>query len=240
MWRRLGSPPFFYRLSSNFLPWLAGASILLLLTGSAWGLLFAPPDAVQGNSYRIIFVHVPASFIALFNYLVMAGAALLLLVWRVKLAEAVMFAAAPVGVAFSILALGSGAIWGHPTWGAWWVWDARVTSMLVLFFFYLGILALRRAYGPVPAAARACAVLALIGSVDVVIVYKSVDWWYSLHQPATLRLGEAAMHPSMLRPLLVMIAGFYGYYAATLLLWARNELLLRARGTRWAQSIAGG
>ena len=236
MWHRIGSAPFFYRLSGNFIPWLACSGIMLLLLGSTWGLLFAPPDAVQGESYRIIFVHVPASFIALSNYAVMAGAAFVLLIWRLKLAEAVMYAAAPAGAAFSLLALISGAIWGRPTWGAWWVWDARVTSMLTLFFFYLGVLALRRAYGPVPAAARACAILALIGSIDAVIVHKSVDWWHSLHQPATLRLGESAMHPSMLQPLLVMIAGFYCYYAAVMLLRARNELLLRARGTRWVQA----
>ena len=234
-WHRLGSPQYFYRFSGTLLPWLAWTAAILLAIGTVWGLLFAPPDAVQGNSYRIIFLHVPVTFITLSNYVVMSLAAVIVLVWRMKLAAAVLFAAAPLGVALSLVVLLSGAVWGKPTWGAWWVWgDARLMSMLVLFFIYLGLTVLRQAYGPVPAAARACALLSLIGSVDVLIVHKSVDWWYSLHQPATIRVGSApSMHADMWYPLALMILGFYLYYGLILLQWVRNEVLRGALGTSW-------
>ena len=237
---RLASPPGFYRISGRWLPWLAGASLLLLAVGVFWGLCYAPPDARQGNSYRIIFLHVPASFLALAGYYVMAAAGAIHLIWRVKLADVVMSAAAPLGAALTFLALFSGSLWGKPTWGTYWVWDARITSMLVLLFLYLGVVALRQAYASRETAGRACAVLALVGTVNIPIIYKSVDWWYSLHQPATIRLTAApSMHPDMFQPLLVMILAFYLFYAWVLVLNVRAEILVRERRAAWVRDLAG-
>ncbi len=237
---RLASPPGFYRSSARWLPWLAATSVTLLVVGMTWGLLYAPPDARQGNSYRIIFVHVPASFLALAGYYVMAAAGAIHLIWRVKLADVVMSAAAPLGAALTFLALFSGSLWGKPTWGTYWVWDARITSMLVLLFLYLGVVALRQAYASRDAAGRACAVLALVGTVNIPIIYKSVDWWYSLHQPATIRLTAApSMHPDMFQPLLVMILAFYLFYAWVLVLNVRAEILARERRSGWVRDLAG-
>ena len=174
--------------------------------GCLWGLLVAPPDFRQGNSYRIIYIHVPAAVVALAGYYVMAIAGAISLIWRIKMADVAMRAAAPVGAVLTAVALVTGAIWGKPTWGAWWVWDARITSMLILLFLYLGVVALFEAYENKTAAAKACAVLTLVGTVNIPIIYKSVDWWYSLHQPASLKFtGESAIDASMLYPLLVMI-----------------------------------
>lgn len=238
MLHQLASPPFFYRFSAALWPWCAVLSLPLLLVGAVWALLFAPPDAVQGHSYRIIFVHVPLAFFALGNYLIMTAAALIVLVWRLKMAEAVLHAAAPVGVWLSLGALLTGSIWARPTWGAWWVWDPRVTSMTVLLFIYAGVVGLRHAYAGSRTAVRACAIVVVIGSVDLVIVHKSVDWWYSLHQGATFKLGaKPAMAPEMWRPLLLVGLGAAFQYAAVMLLWMRNEALLRAVHTRWVADL---
>ena len=140
---KLGSPRWFYEISSKFLPWLSAAMTLLLLTGLVWGLAFAPPDYLQGNSYRIIFLHVPTAFLASAVYVLMAVAGAITLIWKMKLADMVLAACAPIGASFCFVALATGAIWGKPTWGAWWVWDARLTSMLILLFLYLGVIALR-------------------------------------------------------------------------------------------------
>lgn len=236
---RLGSPPGFYRASGYWLPWLGGASLLLLVAGTVWGLGYAPPDARQGNSYRIIFLHVPSAFLALAGYYVMAIAGAIHLIWRMKLADMVMGAAAPLGAALTFLALFSGALWGKPTWGTYWVWDARITSMLILLFLYLGVMALRQAYSSRETAGRACAVLALVGTVNVPIIYKSVDWWFSLHQPATIRLTAApSMHPDMFQPLLVMILAFYLFYAWVLVLNTRAEILDRERRANWVRELS--
>ena len=169
--------------------WLLPITISLLVMGAFWGLLVAPPDFRQGNSYRIIYIHVPAAVVALAGYYVMALAGAVSLIWRIKMADITMRAAAPVGAVLTAIALVTGAIWGKPTWGAWWVWDARITSMLILFFLYLGVVALFEAYENKTAAARACAVLSLVGTVNIPIIYKSVDWWQNrtLHQQSTLR-----------------------------------------------------
>ena len=198
-----------------------------------------PPDFRQGNSYRIIFIHVPSAVVALAGYYVMASASLVTLVWKIKMADTAMRAVAPVGAALTFVALVTGAIWGKPTWGAWWVWDARITSMLILFFLYLGVIALFEAYDNKAAAAKACAVLSLVGTVNIPIIYKSVDWWYSLHQPASIKFtGETAIDASMLYPLLVMIAAFYGLFFAE-----RGEHAHRTAGhlrqSAWLQSELG-
>lgn len=236
---RLGAPKTFYSMTGKWLPWLAGASVILLCVGTVWGLGFAPQDAKQGNSFRIIYIHVPAAFLALAGYYVMAVAGAVGLIWKMKLAHMVLKAAAPLGAALTFVALFTGALWGKPTWGTYWVWDARITSMLVLFFLYLGVIALHYAYSSTEAASKASAVLALVGTANIPIIYKSVDWWYTLHQPATIKLTQApSMHPDMFKPLLVMIAGFYCFYALVLLMGTRTEILHRERRTRWVADLA--
>lgn len=230
-----------YRISGQILTWLLPITVVLLLVGSVWGLLFAPADFRQGNSFRIIYFHVPASVVALAGYYVMAIAGGISLVWKMKMAEVAMKSAAPIGAALTFLGLLSGAVWGKPTWGTYWVWDARITSMLILLFLYLGVIALYQSFENKDAAARACAVLSLVGTVNIPIIYKSVDWWYSLHQPATIKFTEeSTMHSSMLQPLLLMIVAFYCLFTCALLLNMRNELLRRGTATQWVKSMAMG
>lgn len=238
---RLGSPRWFYEKTSAWLPWLSVASIILLVVGSIWGLGFAPADAKQGNSYRIIFIHVPGSFLALAGYYVMAINGAIGLIWRMKLPYMMMRCAAQIGAVLTFICLLTGSLWGKPTWGAWWVWDARVTSMLVLLFLYLGIVALQQAYDNQEAADRTCAILALVGMVNIPIIYKSVDWWYTLHQPATLKLtGASTIDASMAYPLIWMIIAFYVTYAWLLILHTNAEILRRERKTRWVQDLVVG
>ena len=240
MWsivHKMGSPPWFYRFANGAIAWLLPIVLLALTVGCIWGLLIAPPDYRQGNSYRIIFIHVPAAVVALAGYYVMATAGLMSLVWKIKMADTAMRALAPVGAALTFVALVTGSIWGKPTWGAWWVWDARITSMLILLFLYLGVMALAEAFDNKVAAAKACAVLSLVGTVNIPIIYKSVDWWYSLHQPASIKFtGESAIDASMLYPLLLMIVAFYGLFALTVLLRMRTELLITYRQSAWLRS----
>lgn len=236
---RLGSPRWFYEKTNAWMPWLAVISISLLVTGAVWGLAFAPEDFKQGNSYRIIYLHVPASFLALAGYYTMAISGAVGLIWKMKLADMVMKCAAPIGAVLTFLALVTGAVWGKPTWGTWWVWDARITSMLVLLFLYLGVIALQEAFQSQDTANKASAILALVGTVNIPIIYKSVDWWYTLHQPATIKFtAKSTIDPSMLYPLMVMVAGFYVFYALVLLLRTRSEILQRERKTRWVQELA--
>ena len=235
---RLGSPRWFYEKTSRWMPWLLGVTLLLLAIGVVWGLAYAPMDSKQGNSYRIIYIHVPAAFLALAGYYVMAIAGAVGIIWQMKMSYTVMRAAAPIGAVLTFLALVTGALWGKPTWGTWWVWDARITSMLILLFLYLGIIALQGAYQQQRTANKACAILALVGTVNIPIIYKSVDWWFTLHQPATLKLvGESSIDPSMAYPLLVMIAGFYGLYSWLLMHWVRTDILQSESKTQWVKEI---
>jgi heme exporter protein C len=241
MWsffHKLGSPPWLYSISGSILRWLLPITLIALTVGMVWGLMFTAPDFRQGNSYRIIYIHVPASIVALAGYYVMAVAGAISLIWKMKMADVAMKAAAPVGAALTFLALVTGAIWGKPTWGAWWVWDARVTSMLILLFLYLGVVALYEAFDNKEAAAKACAVLTLVGTVNIPIIYKSVDWWYSLHQPASIKFtGESSIDSSMLYPLLLMIASFYALFTCALLMNMRAELLQRGTRASWVRKL---
>ena len=238
---RLGSPRWFYEKTNAWIPWLVVISISLLTVGAVWGLGFAPADYKQGNSYRIIFIHVPASFLALAGYYVMAFSGAVGLIWQMKLAHMVMKCAAPIGAVLTFIALVTGAVWGKPTWGTWWVWDARITSMLVLFFLYLGVIALQEAYQHQDTANKVSAILTLVGMINIPIIYWSVDFWNTLHQPATLKLtSESPIHWSMLYPLLIMIAGFYVFYTLVLLMRTRSEILHRERKTRWVKALAVG
>lgn len=237
MWfHKLGSPKWFYELSGRWLPWLAGAAALLLGVGLVWSLAFAPADYQQGNSFRIIYIHVPAAMLAQSIYIMLAVAGVTGLVWKMKLADVAVQAAAPIGAWMTVIALLTGAIWGKPTWGAWWVWDARLTSMLILLFLYFGIIALGQAIGNRDSAAKACAVLAIVGVINIPIIKYSVEWWNTLHQGATFSLVEKpAMPASMWLPLLLMVLGFYCFFATVLLLRMRLELLRREARSSWAQ-----
>lgn len=241
MWKffhQLGSPRWFYHISGKFLPWLSIICAALLVVGTVWGLAFAPMDFKQGNSFRIIYIHVPAAFIALAGYYIMAIAGAIALIWRMKMADIVMRSCAPIGAAMTLIALITGSIWGKPTWGTWWIWDARITSMLVLFFLYLGVLALVNAYQREDLGTKAGAVLALVGMVNIPIIYGSVNWWNTLHQPATIKLTEKpAMAMEMFWPLLMMIVAFYFLFAVLLILHARAEILLREQRTQWVKEL---
>jgi heme exporter protein C len=227
MWS-LANPTRFLALSGRILPWLAGASALVILAGLYLALLASPADYQQGETVRIMYIHVPSAWLALALYTIMTVSAVGTLVWRHPLADVSQKAAAPIGAAFTFLCLVTGSLWGKPMWGTWWVWDARLTSVLVLFLIYLGIMALWRAIEEPSQAARAVAVLTLVGFVNIPIVKFSVDWWNTLHQPASvLRLDGPAIDPSMLWPLLVMAVGFTLFALALHMAGMRTEILRR-------------
>ena len=222
------------------MPWLAGIFMLLLLTGLYGGLVLAPPDYQQGESYRIIFVHVPAAWMSLFIYMVMAFCGVVILVWRMKLAEVVLISSAAIGASFTFLALATGSLWGKPMWGTWWVWDARLTSELILLFLYLGIIGLHGAIEDKRIASRAVAILAIVGVVNIPIIHYSVEWWNSLHQgPTVTKFDKPSIHWSMLLPLLLMALAFQVYYVLALFQRCRAELLLRERNSKWVQELSG-
>ncbi|MFZ3023080.1 heme ABC transporter permease [Pseudomonas sp.] len=234
---KLGSPKWFYQISSRWLPWLAVAAVLLISTGLVWGLAFAPADYQQGNSFRIIYIHVPAAMLAQSCYIMLAVAGVVGLVWKMKLADVALQCAAPIGAWMTFIALLTGAIWGKPTWGTWWVWDARLTSMLILLFLYFGIIALGQSISNRDSSAKACAVLAIVGVINIPIIKYSVEWWNSLHQVATFKLTERpAMPAEMWLPLLVMVLGFYCFFACVLLLRMRLEVLKREARSSWVQA----
>ncbi len=223
----LANPQNFMRLSGRVLPWLAGLSGLTLAVGLTLAML-APPDYQQGDTVKIMFIHVPAAWTASLAYCVMTASALGTLVWRHPLAEAAQKAAAPLGAAFTFICLVTGSLWGKPMWGTYWVWDARLTSVLVLFIMYLGLLALWNTIEEPGRAARAASVLTLVGFVNIPIVKFSVDWWNTLHQPASVfRLGGPTIDSSLLIPLLVMAVGFTLIFATLHIMSIRNEVLRR-------------
>ncbi|MDQ4148218.1 MAG: heme ABC transporter permease [Pseudomonadota bacterium] len=242
MWtffHKLSSPRYFYNLSGRWLPWLAWSAAALLLIGTYWGLVVAPPDYQQGDSYRIMYIHVPSAWMSLFVYMVMACAAFIGLVWKMKLAEVIAADCAPLGASFTAMALITGMLWGKPMWGTYWVWDARLTSELILLFLYLGMIGLRGAIENPRTAARACGVLTLVGVVNIPIIHYSVIWWSTLHQgPIISRFAKPSVDPSMLWPLLIMVIAFMLYFAAVLLLRARCQILARERGSAWVRDLA--
>ena len=233
-----GSPKAFYMRSGKMLPWLGFLTVVLLSAGLVWGLFLAPSDYQQGQSVRIMYVHVPAAILAQSSYVMMAVAALVALVWRIKIADAAVQTAAPIGAMMTLLALATGSLWGKPMWGTFWVWDARLTSTLILFFLFVGVLALRSASGRGRNAGRAASVLALIGLINLPVIKYSVDWWFTLHQPASFTLTERpAMPVEMWAPLLVMVLGFYSWFAFTWILRLRLEVLQRESRADWVQRV---
>jgi len=224
----LANPTRFLALSGRILPWLAAATGVLLAAGLTLAFFVAPPDYQQGDSVRIMFIHVPSAWLSMAGYGVMAVAALGTLVWRHPLADVTQKAAAPIGAAFTFLALVTGSIWGKPMWGTWWVWDARLTSELVLLLVYLGLIALWQAVEDPGKAARAAAILTLVGTINLPIIKFSVDWWNTLHQPASVfRPGGPSIDASLLTPLFVMAAAMTLLYVVLLLMAMRNEILRR-------------
>ncbi len=235
---KFSSPPYFYAMTGKMLPWLNGIFLILLSYGLYGGLFLAPTDYQQGESYRIIYIHVPSAWMSLFIYVSMAIAGAIALIWRIKLAEIVMISSAPVGAAFTFIALVTGSLWGKPMWGTWWVWDARLTSELVLLFLYFGVMALYGAIEDKRSASKAVAILALVGVVNIPIIHYSVEWWNTLHQGATVaKMDKPSMHISMLIPLLVMAFAFKIYYLIALFQQARTELLMRERNSQWVEIL---
>jgi heme exporter protein C len=234
----LASPKYFYEWSRPWSLWIGWLSGILIAAGAIWGLGFAPPDYQQGHSYRIIYIHVPSAWMSLFIYAVLASAGAIALIWRLKVAEVIATASAPIGAGFTFLALATGSLWGKPMWGTWWVWDARLTSELVLLFLYLGYIALESAIEDPRTASRAAAILALGGVVDLPIIHYSVEWWSTLHQgPTVSKIGKPAIHWTMLAPLLIMISAFMMYYFSLVLVRARSELLVRERNNPWVREL---
>ena len=220
------------------IPWLAGLCVLALLYGLYGGLVLAPPDYQQGESFRIIYVHVPSAWMSMFIYTFMAVLSGIHLIWRMKLADIMATASAPIGASFTFLALVTGSLWGKPMWGTYWVWDARLTSELILLFLYLGIMALRSAVDDQRSAGRATAVLTLVGVVNIPIIHYSVVWWNTLHQPATVtKLDTPSIHIDMLIPLLVMTLAFQFYFFTVALMRARNEVLQREHKASWVAEL---
>jgi len=224
----LANPTRFLDLAGRAIPWLTAASLALLAVGLYLAFFVAPPDYQQGETVRIMFVHVPAAWLAMFGYVSIAIAALGTLIWRHPLADVAAKAAAPIGATFTFIALVTGSLWGKPMWGTYWVWDARLTSMLVLFLLYLGLIALWQAIEEPGRAGRAAAILALVGVVNIPIIKFSVDWWNTLHQPASIiRPGGPSIDPTMLAPLFVMAAAFALLFVVLHLIAMRAEILRR-------------
>ena len=222
---RFANPNRFLRLANAVLPWSAGLTVLLLAAGLYFALLRSPPDYQQGETVRIMYIHVPAAWMALFVYGCMAVSSASALIWRHPLADLIAKAAAPIGAGSTLICLTTGSLWGKPMWGAWWVWDARLTSVLVLFFLYLGYIALVNAFDDPTRGYRAAGILALVGVVNLPIIKFSVDWWDTLHQPASVvRLDGPSIHATMLWPLSLMALAFTAFFVTVLILRVRSEI----------------
>lgn len=239
MWKllyQLASPKSFYELSGRIIPGIAACALFTLIVGIIWGLAFTPADYQQGDAFRIIYVHVPSAFLSMALYGWMGFLAVLLLVWRIKIAGLLLSQIAPIGACMAFLALITGSIWGKPMWGAWWVWDARLTSELILLLLYAAILATHQAIKNKEDADKIIAILTLVGLVDLPIIHYSVYWWNTLHQGSTLSVfAKPKIDVSMLYPLLLTITGFFLYCLWIILEKARQELLLREKRQSWVK-----
>ena len=238
----LGSPPTVYRLAGLLGPWVGIGAVILIGAGTYGGLVLAPPDYLQGDGFRIIYVHVPSAYIGLMAYVLMATAAAIGFIWHMKIAHAVAVSAAPVGASFTFLALVTGAVWGKPMWGTYWQWaDARLVSELVLLFLYLGVMLLRVSFDDRDKGDRVSAVLAVVGVVNVPIIHYSVEWWSTLHQgPTIAQLDAPSITMDMLVPLLTMIVGFTLCFAWLILKRVQAEILARESRARWVEQLVSG
>ncbi|WP_163938586.1 heme ABC transporter permease [Paraferrimonas sp. SM1919] len=242
MWKWLhpyANPENSYRLAGKLIPWFATFAATLITIGTIWGLGFAPTDYQQGDSFRIVYIHVPAASLSMMIYVSMAIASFAGLVWQFKQSGWAASAMAPIGAVFTAIALLTGSIWGKPMWGTWWVWDARLTSELILLFLYLGVISLYNAIEDKTVAARAAGILTLVGVVNIPIIKWSVDWWNSLHQPSTIKITEeSTMASEMLYPLLTNMLGFSLLFTTLTLIRFRNEILARSAMRPWVKELA--
>jgi heme exporter protein C len=228
MLSRYANPNRFLGLAATLLPWCAGVAAVTIAVGLALAFFFSPPDYQQGEAVRIMYIHVPSAWMAMFAYSFVALASAVGLIWRHPLAHVAAREAAPIGACFTFICLVTGSLWGKPMWGAWWVWDARLTSVLILFFLYLGCIALANAFDEPTRGEKAAAVLALVGAVNVPIIKFSVDWWNTLHQPASvMKLSGPAIDPAMLAPLLLMAVGFTALFLALVLVRIKAAIFAR-------------
>ena len=236
---QLGSPPYFDRFAARWAPVAYLAGVLAMAWGLYGALFVVPADYQQGDSFRILYIHVPSAWMSMAVFALMAVYAAIALVWRIKLCEILAMACAPIGAAFTLITLATGSIWGKPMWGTWWVWDARLTSELVLLFLYFGYMALRASFDDTQRADRASAVLALVGVVNIPIIHYSVQWWTTLHQPASVtRFARPSIDISMLVPLFIMLAGFQLYFGWIVSRRLRGEILRRERQANWLKETA--
>jgi heme exporter protein C len=237
---KAGSPPWFYRVSGLLIPWLWAIFIVLTSIGLYLGLVVAPVDYQQGETVRIMYLHVPSAWMSMMIYGFMAIMGFIALVWRIRMMEVLVISSAPIGAAFTVIALITGSLWGRPMWGTFWVWDARLTSELVLLFLYFGVIALYKAYDEPRKAARAASLLSIVGAFNLPIIYFSVVWWNTLHQGSSFTGDGPGIHPSMLWPLLIMATTMKFYYGANLLSRARLTLLKQDHRKRWVQDLVSG
>ncbi len=237
---KFANPARFMRLSAAILPWVLAVTVVTFVVGLYLALFASPADYQQGDTVRIMYIHVPAAWMALFTYSFIALASAVALIWRHPLADVAARAASPLGAGFTFIALVTGSLWGKPMWGTWWVWDARLTSVLILFFLYIGHMALFDAFDDRSKGARAAAILALVGFVNVPIIKFSVDWWNTLHQPASVtKLAAPSIDPSMLWPLLIMAVAFNAYFVTVLLVRMRGDIVGAKLRTRQLARIQG-
>ena len=235
---RLGSPPHIYRLAGRLTPWFAWPAGLLIVAALYAGLVLAPPDYQQGDGFRIIYVHAPSAWLSVLIYGVMASAAAVGLIWRMKVAHSVAASCAGVGAWFTAVSLATGMLWGKPMWGTYWVWDPRLTAQLILLFLYLGYMGLRSGIDDLGRADRASAVLAIVGVINIPIIRYSVEWWNSIHQaPSVMKMERPSMPFDMLAPLLMMLLGFTLYFAAVMLVRLRAEILRREKTASWVREV---
>ena len=233
---QFASPKTYLYQVNRFYPYIFYSSLVIYIISLIWGLFFTPEDFVQGNSYRIIYLHVPASFLSQSLYLAMAVASVTYLVWRVKLAAYLIIAIAPIGAMTTFIALISGSIWGIPTWGTWWQWDARITSTLILFIMYLGLISLHNSFSNYEKADKLLSWLVIVGFVNIPIIKKSVDWWSTLHQSASITLTDKpSIDPSMLYPLIGCIIGFFGLIICLVILSSKYQIFKRERKKSWVK-----
>ena len=240
-WFKYSSPSTYYPLAGRLIPWFAWSAVILIVYGLYMSFFVAPVDYKQGEGYRIIFIHVPAAWMSMLIYVVMAFWAVFGLIYNTRVSHMMTSALAPTGAMFAFLSLWTGAFWGKPMWGTWWVWDARLTSALILFFLYIGFIALKSSIEDKRRADRAGAILAIVGVVNIPIIYYSVKWWNTLHQGMTVKTStKSSMDENMLIAMLVMTFGFWAYTIAVALVRVRCEILERERDTTWVKEVVEG
>ena len=223
-----------YALCNTLLPWFMWGAAFSLIIGTVWGLAYAPPDYQQGDSFRIIYIHVPSALMSMGAYLTMAIAAFVGLVWQWRTAFMTMIALAPVGAVMTFISLFTGAAWGKPMWGTWWIWDARLTSQLILLFLYLGVIALYKSFDDKQQAGKAAGVMAIVGTINLPIIHYSVEWWNTLHQGATItKFAKPSIANEMLWPLLINLTGFALFIGAVTLVRLKNEIIRRELHRPW-------